>query len=85
IAAELAVRDWARRDAAVAERLRRIDNRRMAYMRTLYREFCPDEDEVELRCLVSLSTRIGNHFVAADEGPRSREEVVALTRAWLLS
>jgi hypothetical protein len=26
---DLAVRDWARRDPAVAERLRRIDNRRM--------------------------------------------------------
>ncbi|MEE1782354.1 TetR/AcrR family transcriptional regulator [Streptomyces sp. SP17BM10] len=85
ISTELAVRDWARREPSVAERLRRVDNRRMAYMRTLYREFCTDEGEVEMRCLISLSTRIGNHFVAADDGPRSREEVVALTRAWLLS
>ncbi|MFD8080462.1 TetR/AcrR family transcriptional regulator [Kitasatospora sp. NPDC059722] len=85
ISTELAVRDWARRDDAVAERLRRIDNRRMAYMRTLYREFCPDEAEVEMRCFITLSLRIGRHFIAADEGPRSREEVSALTRAWLLS
>src|ERR1700683_4578016 len=27
---ELAVREWSRRDAAVAKRLRRVDNRRMA-------------------------------------------------------
>ena len=30
---DLAVRDWARRDPAVAERLRRVDNRRMGYLR----------------------------------------------------
>src|SRR5918996_3597546 len=28
---DLAVRDWARRDTAVADRLRRVDNRRMDY------------------------------------------------------
>jgi AcrR family transcriptional regulator len=32
---DLAVRDWARRGPAVAERLRRIDNRRMDYLRSL--------------------------------------------------
>ena len=30
---DLAVRDWARRDQAVAERLRRVDNRRIGYLR----------------------------------------------------
>src|SRR6266545_4528808 len=30
---DLAVRDWARRDKAAAKRLRRVDNRRMDYMR----------------------------------------------------
>ena len=34
---ELAIRDWARRDPQVAARLRRIDNRRMDYMRQLFR------------------------------------------------
>ena len=34
LAIDLAVRDWARRDPAVAERLRRVDNFRMAYLRT---------------------------------------------------
>ncbi len=31
---DLAVRDWARREQTVAERLRRIDNRRMDYLRS---------------------------------------------------
>jgi hypothetical protein len=34
-AVELAIRDWARRDSDVAERVRRIDNRRMEYLRSL--------------------------------------------------
>src|SRR3954454_10860137 len=41
---DLAVRDWSRREQAVAERLRRIDNRRMEYMRLLFRAICADED-----------------------------------------
>jgi AcrR family transcriptional regulator len=75
---DLAVRDWARRDQTVAERLRRVDNRRMDYMRSLFGAFCPDEDEVEVRCLLALSLWIGNHFVAADHGARSRADVLEL-------
>jgi AcrR family transcriptional regulator len=75
---DLAVRDWSRRDQAVAERLRRADNRRMAYMRSLFAGFCPDEDDVEVRCLLALSLWIGNHFIAADHGQRSRADVLKL-------
>ena len=79
---ELAVRDWARRDKGVARRLKRVDNRRMEYMRSLFGEFCPDEDEVEARCMVFYSLWIGSHFIAADHGSRSRADVLklALTR-----
>ncbi|QRX89699.1 TetR/AcrR family transcriptional regulator [Streptomyces noursei] len=83
--ADIAIRDWARRDAAVAERLRRVDNRRMDYLRSLFSSFCPDEEEVEIRCLISVSVRIGNHFYAADNGRRSRAEVMELVRQRLLA
>jgi AcrR family transcriptional regulator len=83
-ATELAIRDWARRDEAVAERLRRVDNGRMQYMRSLFGSFCPDEDEVEVRCLIAFSLRIGNHLIAADHGARSRAEVLELTRERLV-
>jgi AcrR family transcriptional regulator len=83
---DLAVRDWARREQTVAERLRRVDNRRMDYMRSLFGSFCPDEDDVEARCMVVYSLWIGNHFIAADHGGRRRTDVLrlALTRleAW---
>ena len=75
---DLAIRDWSRRDEAVAERLRRVDNRRMDYMRSLFAEFCPEEEEVEARCMVALSLWIGNHFVAADHRGRSRAEVMEM-------
>ena len=80
---DLAIRDWARRDPAVAERLRRADNRRMEYMRSLFRAFCPDEDDVEVRCTLAFSLWIGNHFMAADHGARNRAEVLALALRWL--
>ena len=72
---DLAVRDWARRDKSVARRLRRIDNRRMDYMRSLFGAFCPDADEVEVRCVLAFSLFIGTHFMAMDHGGRSRREV----------
>ena len=73
---DLAVRDWARRDAAVADRLRRVDNRRMDYMRSLFGAFVEDEDDVEARCMIAFSIWIGSHFVAADHGPRTRGDVL---------
>ena len=75
---DLAIRDWARRDEAVAERLKRVDNRRMDYMRSLFGEFCRDDDEVEVRAMLAFSVFIGNHFVAADHGGRSRGDVLRL-------
>jgi len=75
---DLAIRDWARRDAAVAERLRRVDNRRMEYLRSLFAAFCPDADDVEARSMLAFSLLIGNHFIAADHEPRSRAEVLEL-------
>ncbi len=75
---DLAVRDRARREQSVADRLRRVDNRRMEYMRSLFAAFCPDEADVEARCMLAFSMWIGNHFIAADHGARSRADVLAL-------
>jgi AcrR family transcriptional regulator len=75
---ELAIRDWARRDAHVADRLRRIDNRRMDYMRELFRSLCADEDEVEVRCTLVMSLFVANKFITADHAPRSRTDVLKL-------
>ncbi|MFI6602435.1 TetR/AcrR family transcriptional regulator [Nonomuraea sp. NPDC050536] len=81
---DLAVRDWARRDEAVAARLRRVDNRRMEYARELFAAFCSDPDEVEARSLLAFCLRIGEHFLAADHGERTRAEVRARAADLLL-
>jgi AcrR family transcriptional regulator len=75
---DLAVRDWARRDKRVARRLKRVDNRRMDYLRTLFRPLCRDEDDVEVRCLLFYSLWIGSHFIAADHPERTRSDVLRL-------
>lgn len=81
---ELAVRDWARRDKAVAGRLRRVDERRMEYMRSLFGQFCADAEQVEARCLLAFSLFIGNHFVMADHRGRTRAQALELAVRELL-
>jgi AcrR family transcriptional regulator len=73
---ELAIRDWARRDKAVARRLKRVDNRRLEFMRGLFADFCRDGDDVEVRCLLAFSLFIGSSFITADHDGRSRADVV---------
>jgi AcrR family transcriptional regulator len=85
LAVELAVRDWARRDAAAAKRLRHVDNRRMDYLRSLFRDFCPDEDEVELRATVAAGLFIAHHLTSAEHGERSRVDVLKLALTRLLA
>jgi AcrR family transcriptional regulator len=82
---DLAVRDWARRDKRVAARLRRVDSRRMDYMRSLFRSFSADEEDVEARCMLALSLFVGSHFVSIDHGGRDRAEVLALAARRLLA
>ncbi|HEX4257778.1 MAG TPA: TetR/AcrR family transcriptional regulator [Streptosporangiaceae bacterium] len=82
---DLAIRGWARHDPGVAERLRRVDNRRLDYLRTLFGTFCADADEVEARSTLAFSLLIGSHFLAADHPGRSRAEALELAADWLLA
>ncbi|MBF6331527.1 TetR/AcrR family transcriptional regulator [Nocardia transvalensis] len=77
MAIDLAIRDWARRDEAVATRLRRVDDRRMAWLRETIGSFCSDPDEVEARSLLAFCLALGNQFLTADHNGRTRDEVVA--------
>jgi AcrR family transcriptional regulator len=81
---ELAIRDWARREETVAKRLKRVDNRRMEFMRMLFADFCRDGDDVEARCLLVFSLFIGSPFIIADHDGRSRANVVEWALEWLL-
>lgn len=85
LAVELALRDWSRHDSDVADRLRRVDNRRMAYMRSLFGEFCVNENDVEVRCMLVFSLFIGSYFIAAQHGGKTRSQVLGLAFDRLLS
>ncbi len=84
-AVELAIRDWARRDNDLAKRVRRVDNRRIAYLRALFGQFCADENEVEARSMLVFSLFIGSYFIAAEHGDKSRSQVVRLATDHLLN
>jgi AcrR family transcriptional regulator len=77
-AVELALRDWSRRDSDVAERLHRVDNRRMEYLRSLFGRFCVDENDVEARSMLAYSLLIGSYFIAAQHGEKTRSQVLQL-------
>ncbi|MEH6378620.1 TetR/AcrR family transcriptional regulator [Streptomyces sp. KLMMK] len=81
---DFAIRDWSRREPAVAERLRRVDNRRMEYLRELFGEFCTDPDDVEVRCTLCFMVWIGNRLLDLDHGGRSPAEVMGLIQRRLL-
>ena len=46
--------------------------------------FCPDPDEVEARSLIAFCVAIGEHFLAADHGDRTRAQVLARAADLLL-
>ena len=71
---DLAVRDWARHEQWVADRLRKVDNRRMDYMRTLFGDFCPTKRRSRLAAY--SSSRCGS---AATSWPRTTANTVAKT------
>jgi len=84
-AVELAVRDWSRREPGVAKRLHRVDDRRMGYVRSLFGQFCVDDDDVEARSMLAFSLFIGSYFIAARHPDRTRSEVLQLAVDRLLS
>jgi AcrR family transcriptional regulator len=77
-AVDLAIRTWSRRDPSIRRRLRKLDNRRMTYLRSLFSAFCTDPDDIEVRCMLSFSLLIGDHLITADHKSHNRADVVNL-------
>jgi AcrR family transcriptional regulator len=85
LAVELAIRDWARRSPGVSDRLHRVDNRRMAYLRALFRQISIDHNDAEARSLLAFSLFVGNSLITAKHDGRSRREVISHALDRLLS
>lgn len=80
---DLAVRIWAREDAAVAARLDRVDGRRGDYLRDIFEGICDDPADVEARCLVVMSLFVAGPFVAVTHGHLTRASVMGRVQDWL--
>jgi AcrR family transcriptional regulator len=77
-AVELALRDWSRRDKGVAKRLRRVDARRMGFLRSLFAEFCADEEDAEARAMLAYSLFVGSYFISAERNKKARARTTQL-------
>ncbi|MFF2551592.1 TetR/AcrR family transcriptional regulator [Nocardia sp. NPDC058058] len=73
---DLAVREWARRDPAVAVRLQRVDNERMAYLRDLIGTISDDPRDVEARAMLAFSLVIANYLITAEHDTGNRTEII---------
>jgi AcrR family transcriptional regulator len=81
---DLAVRAWAHHDESVAERLRRIDNERMEFLRKMFGTFIADPDEIEARSTLAFALAIGRHFIVADHPGYTKRDVIQLAGEHLL-
>lgn len=73
---ELAIREWARHDPAVALRLNRVDERRMSYLRGLFGPLCTDDADTEARCLVAFALFVGSPLITVEHPQQGRGDVV---------
>lgn len=76
IEVEVAIRDWARRDPVVAERLRAVDERRVDYLRGLFGQLSAAEEDAEARCLLAYALFVGNPLIAFEHPGATRAEVI---------
>lgn len=82
---DLAVREWARRDPDVAERLARVDDARMAYLRANLDATFTDPHDLEARCLLAFSAAIASDLIAASHPGQTRDEVLDRATQLLLT
>jgi AcrR family transcriptional regulator len=82
---ELALRDWGRRDSAVAAVLDEVDGRRMEYLRKLLRESGFEAAEAEARAFLLYSALLGDHLLPRSHGRFSRKRVLRMAFELLAS
>ena len=64
---EFAVREWARRDDSVRERLERADARRIEAIADMHRRFGDDDTTAVVRARVQYHSQIGMYALGVDE------------------
>ena len=59
-----------------AEVVRRVDRKRMAYLKSLYRGLGFDQEEAEARSRLTLAYFIGDHLIFVQEPSRKRRKLM---------
>jgi hypothetical protein len=57
----------------------------MTWLRSLFRQFCADENDAEARSMLAYSLLIGSYFITAPHGGRTRSQMLQLAIDRLLS
>lgn len=76
IRAELAIRDWARRDEQVASKVRRVDDRRLRYVESLLSELGVQSHEISARSLLLYSLVFSDYLITTTHPERIRRQMV---------
>ncbi len=77
IQAELAIREWARRDDTIAARVRNVDERRLRYIESLLAELGVPQPEIPARSLLIYALHLGDYLIATSRPTRTRRKIVA--------
>lgn len=64
---ELAIRNWARTDATLQERLNRVDARRQAAMENMFTRFGYSSEQAHVRAMTMVFTQIGYYSLEVSE------------------
>jgi len=82
---DLAIRAWAGFDAVVADRLRRVDNLRMDFLRKQFGAFVADPEEVEARSTLLFALAVGRGLMVADHPGLTQVEAVQQAARFLMA
>jgi AcrR family transcriptional regulator len=74
--AEMAIRDWARRNDAVAKRVQRVDDRRLHYLEAIFTDLGMPATEVGPRSLLAYSLLIGDYLVTTRHAKRAQRRIM---------
>ncbi|MCD2442021.1 TetR/AcrR family transcriptional regulator [Agromyces sp. SYSU K20354] len=75
IGLELAIREWARRDPSVAERIRRVDRARVGYLHALLLEATGDEQEAIASAAIASAVWMAGHLMRFDVAGHDHDAV----------
>ena len=75
---DAAIRAWAQHDKRAAAVVRRVDRKRTAYLRSLFRGIGFADEDAEVRSRLLLGYFVGDHSILVNEPPAKRSRLVRL-------